>query len=191
MSRTSSGVTQLIQDLGKGDKDAIEKLLPLVYKELRKIAQNQLGGRSGQTLSPTALVHEAYLRIQGKKELVVQDKKHFFAIAAQCMRWLLIDYSKARSAGKRGGKAKKVTFDENLHWTELDGMDMAFLEEALKELGQQNERLCQVVELRFLTGLSVEETAEVLKVSRATVNRDWQFARAWLIRAFANRKEAA
>lgn len=190
MRKSAASVTQIIDSYREGDKAAFEKLMPLVYDHLKKIAKNQMARqRSGHTLSPTALVNEAYLRIREKQDIVLRDRAHFFAVAAQCMRWLLMDYAKSRGRHKRGGAAAKVSFDENIHWIDDETLDLAALDEALEALGRQDERLCQVVELRYLAGLSVEETAEAMKTSPATVKRDWQLARAWLNRKLAEKEK--
>jgi len=190
MPKPLAGVTQIIESFQQGDKAAFERLLPLVYDHLKKIARRQMGGqRPGHTLSPTALVNEAYLHIRDQDKLEFRDRSHFFALAAQCMRWLLMDYAKAKTRQKRGGPGVKVSFDENVHWTENESIDYVALDEALSSLSRQDPRLCQVAELRFLAGLSVEETAEVLKTSPATVKRDWQLAKAWLNRRLNESEE--
>ena len=160
--------------------------LPEVYHQLKKIAASYMRReRASHTLQPTALVHEALLQLGKKAESDFKDRIHFLASAAQMMRWILLDYAKARKREKRGGGKLLVTFDENLH-SEPEGLDFLSLDTALKILEKENPRLAKVVELRFFGGLSVEEVGQVLNISPATVKRDWQLARAWLYRELTN-----
>jgi RNA polymerase sigma factor (TIGR02999 family) len=170
--------------LKDGPSNPFDQFIPVVYRQLRRIAQNQIRNRTpGQTLSPTDLVHEAFLRLRENKGIEMRDRSHFFAIAAQCMRWVLTDYAKAKGRAKRGGDLPRIRFQEELHVAgEGEDYDLAALDEVLEKLAEQDPRLSRVAELRFLAGLSIEETAEVLEVSLATVKRDWKLARAWLFR---------
>ena len=175
-------VTRLLRELGDGRADAFDELLPEVLATLRAIAHRHLRGeRPGHTLSTTALVHEAYLKLVGQSERDWQNRTHFFAVASRAMRHILISYARARNAEKRGGGAVHVTFEDHLPLltdTQVDDLDA--LNEALELLEKLNPRHVQVVECRFFGGLTVPETAEALGVSTATVVRDWRMARAWL-----------
>jgi len=179
-------ITQLLQGWRGGDRAALDALLPVVYKELARLAHFQLRQeRSGHTLQSAALVNEAYLRLVGLNPPQWQGRSHFFAIAAQLMRQILVDYARRHRAGKRGGGAAALPLEEA---TLLFGdkgdkdIDVVALDDALKELAKIDARKAQVVELRFFGGLSFNEAAEVLKVSAVTVSRDWSTARAWLHR---------
>jgi RNA polymerase sigma-70 factor (ECF subfamily) len=175
-------VTVLLKAWSAGDRDALDRLTPLVYQELRRIAQHYAAReRSGQTLQATALVNEAYLKMVDSTRVEWQDRAHFFAVSAQIMRRILVDAARMRDAGKRGGGAAHLALDQILVAApERDGEVMA-VDQALEELAQFDARKAQVVELRFFGGLSVAETAEVLKLSEQSVLRDWKLARAWLI----------
>jgi RNA polymerase sigma-70 factor (ECF subfamily) len=176
-------VTRLLQDWSQGKDAALEELLPLVHQELRRLARRYMfGERPGHTLQTTALVNEAYLRLLGSRKVNWQNRAHFFAISAQLMRRILVDYARAREYQKRGGGAPKVTLDEALMGPQEKGHDLVALDDALKALAGVDPRKSKVVELRFFGGLSVEETADVLKVSPDTVHRDWRLAKAWLAR---------
>jgi RNA polymerase sigma factor (TIGR02999 family) len=176
-------VTQLLQDWSQGKDAALEELLPLVHQELRRLARRYMfGERLGHTLQATALVNEAYLRLVNSRQVNWQNRAHFFAISAQLMRRILVDYARARGYQKRGGGIPKVTLDEALMGLEEKGRDLVALDDALKTLAGVDPRKSKVIELRFFGGLSVEETAEVLKVSPETVLRDWRLAKAWLTR---------
>jgi RNA polymerase sigma-70 factor (ECF subfamily) len=176
-------VTQLLQDWSQGKDAALEELLPLVHQELRRLARRYMfGERPGHTLQATALVNEAYLRLVNSRQVNWQNRAHFFAISAQLMRRILVDYARARGYQKRGGGIPKVTLDEALMGLEEKGRDLVDLDDALKTLAGVDPRKSKVIELRFFGGLSVEETAEVLKVSPETVLRDWRLAKAWLTR---------
>lgn len=179
-------VTAWLHRLRDGDTNALDQLLPLVYDDLRALARLQLRGeRPSHTLSPTALVHEAYVRLSGRDQLSPADRRHFFAIAAQAMRRVLIDHARAHRRGKRGGGVTPLALDD----AEFPGMDTAdeliALDDALERLTAANERAARVVEQRFFAGLTLEETAEVLDVSLKTVQRDWLLARAWLRKEIA------
>jgi RNA polymerase sigma-70 factor, ECF subfamily len=176
-------VTALLVQWRGGDEAAIERLLPFVHAELRRLAQRQMAGESpGHVLQATALVNEVYLRLIDVRRVQWQDRAHFFAMAARLMRRVLIDFARARKNQKRGGALHRVTFDPNLPVASDTPEDLIAIDEALRSLAAQYDRKAQVVELRFFGGLSVEETAEVLKVSEETVMRDWKFAKNWLLR---------
>jgi RNA polymerase sigma factor (TIGR02999 family) len=176
-------VTGLLLQWGRGDEGAFERLIPLVYGELHLIAQRCMAGeRAGHSLQATVLVNEAYLRLVDANDVAWHDRAHFLAVAARAMRRILVDHARVRRAQKRGGDATRVTFDEALVVTNEPREDFAALDEALEALTAFDERKGRVVELRFFGGLSVEETASVLKVSPETVRRDWQLAKAWLQR---------
>jgi RNA polymerase sigma factor (TIGR02999 family) len=173
-------VTALLIAWTGGDTGALERLVPLVHTELRRIARNRLRAeRQGHTLQPTALVNEAYIRLVDLDRMHWQNRAQFFAIAARVMRTVLVDSARAARAAKRGGGAVRVTFDEDLVPAAPDHEILA-LDEALDALARVDARKGQVVELRYFGGLSVEEVAEVLRISTDTVTRDWKFAKAWL-----------
>lgn len=182
-SPPSQTVTQLLVAWSQGEQAALEKLVPLVYGELRRIARRYMGReRPGRTLQTTALVNEAYLRLIDASQVRWQDRAHFFAVSAQLMRRILVDFARSRRYLKRGGGAQKISFDEALVATPERGRDLVALDDAMMALASTDARKSQVVELRFFGGLSVKETAEVLKVSQDTVLRDWSLAKAWLSR---------
>ena len=174
-------LTNLLQAWARGDALARDRLIPLVYGELRRRAASHLRReRAGHTLEPTALVHEAYLRLAGHDRAIWQNRAQFFAIASQIMRRILIDRARARRMGRRGGRWVRVPFDEAAVWRLPPDVDVLDLDCALTELEAIDARKRRVAELRFYTGLSLHDTADVLGVSLATVERDWQAARAWL-----------
>ena len=176
-------VTKLLQAWGQGKDAALDELLPLVHVELRRLARRHMfGERPGHTLQTTALVNEAYLRLVNSRKVNWQNRAHFFAISAQLMRRILVDYARARGYQKRGGGVPKVTLDKGLLGPEEKGHGLVALDDALKTLAGVDPRKGKVVELRFFGGLTAEETAEVLKVSPDTVLRDWRLAKAWLAR---------
>jgi len=176
-------VTALLIEWRGGDAGAMERLLPLVHDELRRLAKRHMAGeRPGHVLQATALVHEVYLRLVDVHRVQWQDRAHFFAMAARLMRRVLVDFARARKNQKRGGALHRVTFDENLLAASDTPDDLIAIDEALRSLAAQYDRKSQVVELRFFGGWSVEETAETLGVSVRTVNSDWNTARAWLSR---------
>jgi RNA polymerase sigma factor (TIGR02999 family) len=176
-------ITQLLVRWRAGDQRALDELMPLVYDELHRLAAHYLRGeRRGHTLQTSALVNEAYLRLAGHEEIQWQNRAHFFAIAAQAMRRILVDHSRRRSNQKRGGDVPKVALDEALIVSADRAAEVVALDDALTRLAEIAPRKSQLVELRFFGGLSIEETAEVLKVSPGTVMRDWTFAKAWLLR---------
>jgi RNA polymerase sigma-70 factor (ECF subfamily) len=176
-------VTKLLQAWGQGQDAALDELLPLVHQELRRLARRYMfGERAGHTLQTTALVNEAYLRLVNSRQVNWQNRAHFFAISAQLMRRILVDYARARGGQQRGGGIPKVTLDEALIGPQEKGQDLVALDDALKALSAMDPRKGRVVELRFFGGLSVEEIAEVLKVHPNTVLRDWRLAKMWLKR---------
>ena len=183
MSQTPQNVTQLLLGWGKGDKEALDQLLPLVYDELRRQAARYLRReRAGHTLQTTALIHEAYIRLVDQKRVHWQNRAHFFGIAAQLMRRILVDHARAKKRVKRGGSDVRVSLAESALTVKNRDLDVLALDQALDRLAQVDEQQARVVELRFFSGLSVEETAEVLKISTATVKREWSMAKAWLHR---------
>jgi RNA polymerase sigma factor (TIGR02999 family) len=174
-------VSQLLADWQRGDQAAFDRLVPLVYEELRRIARARLRGeRDGHTLQTTALVHEAYVRLADLDRMTLRDRVHFFAMASRLMREILVDHARRRNAGKRGGGAEMVRLEDANPAAVGDAVDLLALDEALTQLAAFEERLCRVVELRFFGALSIAETAVALDVSPATVERDWVVAKAWL-----------
>jgi RNA polymerase sigma factor (TIGR02999 family) len=187
MTPSLQEVTQLLKDWGDGDKAALDKLMPLVYEELRRLAHQYMSReRTGHTLQTSALVNEAYFRLIDQKDVRWQNRAHFFGIAAQLMRRILVDHARSRASAKRGGVAPRVPLDEALIVSEERAADVVALDDALNSLAEIDPRKSQIVELRFFGGLSIEETAEVLKVSPGTVMRDWTLAKAWLRRAISS-----
>jgi RNA polymerase sigma factor (TIGR02999 family) len=175
--------TALLLAWGRGDQAAFEELVPLVHDELRRLARQHMGGeRPGHTLQASALVNEAYLRLLDVKRMTWQNRAHFFAMAARVMRRILVESARKRRFQKRGGGARPVSLDEALLVTSEPGQDLVALDDALNALAKMDPRKGQVVELRFFGGLSVEETAEALRVSTGTVMRDWRLAKVWLLR---------
>jgi len=176
-------ITALLLDWSHGDAEALEKLVPLVYGELKRLAERSLRReRSGHTLQPTAVVHEAFLKLVDQQRVEWKSRAHFFAIASQAMRRLLVDHARARRAEKRGGYATRVVLDEATRATPPVDLDLLALDDALDRLSSLDAGQARVVELRFFGGLTVEETAEVVGASAATVKRDWRSAKAWLFR---------
>lgn len=183
----ASGITDLLIDWSDGDSNALEKLFPLVEAELHRLAHIQMQKlRPGNTLQTTALINETYIRLVDQNRVQWQNRAHFFAIAAGMMRRILLNYLRDRNRIKRGGGAIQVSLDEGIMITEAKSDEILALEEALCHLSEIDERKAKVVELRYYGGLSVEETAEVLKVSGITVMRDWNLAKAWLARELGN-----
>jgi len=183
-------ITQLLIAGSNGSQDALERLFPLVYVELRRLAHRYMSReRPGHTLQTTAVVHEAYLRLIDQKHVQWQNRAHFFAIAAQMMRRILITHAQSRTYAKRGGGAFKVSLDEAAILSQERAGELLALDEALKSLTALDPRRSQVVELRFFGGLSNEEIAEVLKISPNTVTRDWNVAKAWLYRELSKEQE--
>ncbi len=176
-------VTRLLTDLRSGNRDALDQLLPLVYSEMRRIAARALRGeRDDHTLQPTALVHEAYLKMVGGENVPWQNRAHFLGCAARVMRHILVDHARAHRAGKRGGAGQKVTLTDALGIAQSTDLDLVALDDALKAFALVDEQKSQIVEMRYFGGLTEEEVAEVLGVSERTVRRGWTMAKAWLRR---------
>jgi len=174
-------ITQLLSDWSRGDKAALDKLTPLVYAELRQIARRQMGKeRVGHTLQPTALVNEAYLKVAGQGGSEWQSRAHFFAVCAQVMRHILVDHARTHARDKRGGGAVHVSLDEAAGAVSVQAANFVALDEALSTLETLDPQKGRIVELRYFGGLSVEEVAKILKISPATVGREWRRAKAWL-----------
>lgn len=182
----SHQITELLVRWTNGESNARDELVPLVYGELRRLARHYLmQQRPDHTLESAALVHEAYLRLVGHSSVRWDDRVHFFAVAAQLMRRILVDHARRKAATKRGGTRVTVTLIEDLAPAKERGLDVIALDDALQELSRMNQQHGRVIELRFFAGLSIEETAEALGISPATVKRDWAVARAWLYRELA------
>ncbi len=180
---SSNEVTDLLLAWGHGDDLALEKLMPLVYGELHRLARNYMSGEhAGHVLQTTALVNEAYLRLIDSSRVQWQNRAHFFAVSCQLMRRVLVDVARARNYQKRGGGALQITLNEIVGGSTERSVDLVALDDALTSLAATDERSSRVVELRFFGGLSIEETAEALKISPETVKRDWNWAKAWLLR---------
>jgi RNA polymerase sigma factor (TIGR02999 family) len=187
MAESNEAITELLLAWGNGDESALERLMPMVYAELRRLAHHYMNReRGGHTLQTTALVNEAYLKLIDSSRVRWQNRAHFFAVSAQLMRRILVDFARSRHYQKRGGAARQVSLDEALVVSAARGDDLVALDDALTALAAIDKRKSEVVELRFFGGLSVEETAEVLKVSPDTVMRDWRLAKAWLLRELSN-----
>lgn len=183
----TSETTQLLRAWAGGDRGALERLTPHVYRTLRRIAGHQMQNeRAGHSMQATALVHEAYLELIDVTNVNWQHRAHFFAVSAQIMRHILLDRARRRIAAKRGGTAERINLDELPDLSGDRARELIALEDALNTLAQNDERKARVVELRFFGGLSVEETAEVLAISPETVMRDWKFARSWLHAELSN-----
>jgi RNA polymerase sigma factor (TIGR02999 family) len=183
VSPSGDDITQLLRAWSDGNQAALDRLMPLVYAQLRQAAHRYMAReRRGHTLQTTALVNEVYVRLAKAREMRWQDRVHFFAISAQMMRRILTDHARARQYAKRGGGAQVVSLDEAPEVSPKPHADLVALDDALKRLAAVDERKSRVVELRYFGGLSVEETGEVLKVSPETVMRDWKLAKAWLLR---------
>jgi RNA polymerase sigma factor (TIGR02999 family) len=179
----SSPVSELLLHWGNGDRRALEAILPLVYNELRRLARYRLQQqRPNHTLQTTALVHEAYLRLAQEKSPHVENRAHFLGIAAQLMRWILVDYERNRRAAKRGAGATRLTLDPSVARSQGPDVDLLALNEALDRLAKMDRQQSQIIELRYFGGLTIEDTSEFLGISPATVKRSWASARAWLLR---------
>jgi RNA polymerase sigma factor (TIGR02999 family) len=179
-------VTGLLLAWHGGDLDARDRLFAFVYDELRRrAAQHLRREKPGHTLRPTALVHEAYLRVLGQERIAWQDRAHFFAVASETMRRILVDHARKRNAFKRAGSAVRVALEEHEARSEPREVDLIALDDAMRELATLDARQSSIVELRFFGGLTLDEIAEVLSVSRATIKREWDFARVWLYRRVA------
>jgi len=182
-------ITQLLQAWSEGDERALEKLIPLVYRELHRMAQRYMAHQSpGHTLQTTALVNEAYLRLVDAGKMNFKNRAHFFGVSAQVMRSILVDFARRQGSQKRGGEVQRVSLEESMVVYGERGADLVALDDALRALAAIDPRRSRVVELRFFGGLSVEETAEVLRVSPETVLRDWKVAKAWLGREMSGEK---
>ncbi|MBI4468817.1 MAG: sigma-70 family RNA polymerase sigma factor [Acidobacteria bacterium] len=189
MARSTIEVTQLLTQWGSGDQAALEKLLPLIYDELHQIAKRHMDREQpGHTLQTTALIHEAYLRLVGQPGKQWQNRAHFFAVAAQVMRHVLVDYARARHAAKRGTKVELESLEEAAIVSRKQAAELIAIDKALTGLTALYPRQARVVELRYFGGLKVEEAAEILNVSEETVTRDWRMAKAWLYQALAGGK---
>jgi RNA polymerase sigma factor (TIGR02999 family) len=183
MTSPSEEVTQLLVAWSDGDEGALDKLMPLVYAELRQMAKRFMRGqREGHTLQTTALIHEAFLKLVNQPEKHFQNRAHFFGVAAQAMRHILVDYARSRQYAKRGGGERPISLDEAVVVSEERAAELVALDDALDALSKVDPRKCRIVEMRYFGGLSVEETADVLKVSVDTVMRDWRMAKTWLLR---------
>ena len=181
-------MTALLIEWRDGDPGALEQLLPLVHEELRRLAKRHMAAeRPGHVLQATALVNEVYLRLVDVRRVRWQDRAHFFAMSARFMRRILVDAARARKNQKRGGAFQGVTFNQDLQVASDTPVDLIAIDDALQSFAAQYDRKSQVVELRFFGGLSVEETAEVLKISPETVMRDWKFAKNWLLRELSRK----
>jgi RNA polymerase sigma factor (TIGR02999 family) len=192
MPPESSEITVLLKAWASGDTAALDQLTPLVYNELRRLARRYMRNeRAGNTLQTTALVNEAYLRLVDAKRVAWQDRVHFFAVSAQMMRRILVDAARARGSAKRGGQVKRVNHSTAFNLDEIPDVstgrdrELVAIDDALNTLAEMDPRKARVIELRFFGGLSVEETAEVLKISPQSVMRDWKLAKAWLTRELA------
>ena len=182
MGASQNDVTELLRQWRTGDKAALDRLTPLVYDELRRLAHNYISHeRSGHTLQTTALVNEAYVELVGQS-VEWQNRAHFFAVSAKVMRHILVDYARQRSSSKRGGSFRRVALDAEAIVSEERAAELVALDEALEALAEIHPRRGRVVELRYFGGLNNKEASEILKVSEATIERDWRFARAWLYR---------
>lgn len=174
-------VTQVLRELSDGHETAPERLMPLVYNELRRLAAGYLEReRPEHTLQPTALVHEAYIRLVDWKNVSWQNRAHFFALAAQVMRRILVDHAREKKAEKRGGRLARLALEEAVSFPQQRDVDLIALDDALKELALIDPTQSKIVELRFFGGLTIEDTAETMKVSPATIKREWAMAKAWL-----------
>ena len=182
-SLSPSGVTQLLKAWGNGEQEALDQLIPLVYNELHRLAHRYMEReRDGHTLQSTALVHEAYERLIHFKEVSWQNRAHFYAVSAQLMRRILVDYARSRRYRKRGGEWRQVPLNEAVAVFRDRQTDIVALDDALRTLAGIDPRKGQVVEMRFFGGMSIQETAAVLRVSEETVLRDWRLAKVWLLR---------
>jgi len=179
----SHQITLLLLDWSKGDAYALEQLMPLVYDELRRMARSYMRRQpSGHTFQTTELIHEAYLKLAGGGSKAWQNRAHFFGVASKAMRHILVDYARSKSRNKRGGWQDRVTFVEGMAVSSGRSEEIVALDDALNQLAQLDERKVRVVEMKFFGGLTIEEIAEVLKVSPETVKRDWSFSHTWLLR---------
>ncbi len=182
MASSPLEVTVLLEAWNRGDQAALDQLMPLVYTELRQMARRYMSGQpTGHTLQTTALIHEAYLKLAGQSDVHWQNRSHFFAVAATAMRHILVNHALARKTEKRGGNFQKVSLDQAAFVSDERYAELVALDEALTRLATFDERKSRIVELRYFGGMSLEETAEVLKISVETVKRDWRMAKLWLL----------
>ena len=187
MPSSSATITDLLIQWREGDEAALDRLIPLVYEELRRMAHYYMRRRrQGDTLQTSALINEAYLRLADHKNMRWQNRAHFFAVAAQAMRRILVDHARSRNAAKRAGGIFKVSLAQAENVGQGRGVELIALDDAMKELAVFDQRKSRIVELRYFGGLSVEETAHVLEVSAVTVKREWRAAKLWLIRAMSS-----
>ena len=187
MAIDSNEITRLLSNWSHGDDPALQALMPLVYDELHSMAKRYMKSQpSKHTMQTTELIHEAYLKLADRKEIRWENRSHFFAVAAMAMRHILVDHARSKKADKRGGDLTTVMLDEAAAVTPERGSEIVALDDALLALEKLDERKSRVVELRYFGGLSIDETAEVLKVSVETVFRDWRFAKTWLLRELTN-----
>ena len=190
MAGPSASPTDLLLAWGRGDQDACDRLMPLVYDELRRLAGHYMRSEPvGHTLQATALVNEVYLRLVDVERIQLEGRDHFFALAARMMRRLLVDSARARGNDKRGGSLRRVPLDEASDVLADSGFDFEALDDALQKLESIHPRKVQVVELRFFGGFSVEQAADTLRVSTDTIKRDWRFAKMWLLRELSDANE--
>lgn len=184
---SAPNVTALLNKISEGDQNAPEKLLEVVYEELRKLAYSYFKNENpSHTLQPTALVHEAYIRLIDWKNVSWENRAQFFSVAAKVMRNILIDHARQKKTEKHGGNFEKIVLDETISFSNTREINLLDLDEALQELEQLNERQARIIELKFFTGLTNEETAKTLQVSEMTIKRDWNFAKTWLYRRLNN-----
>src|SRR5262245_1652192 len=190
MQQRPENITELLASYGRGDKESLDQLMPIVYDELRRQAARYLRReQAGHTLQTTALIHEAYVRLVDQRNVQWQNRAHFFGIAAQMMRRILVDHARTKKRAKRGGSAVKVSLADATVAVKGQDLDVVALDEALNRLAEIDEQQSRVVELRFFSGLTVEETAEVMGISLATVKRDWSMAKAWLHRKLTGNEQ--
>lgn len=183
MDDSSNQITRLLLNWSKGDEQAVDQLMPLVYEELRRMARSYMRRQpSGHTFQTTDLIHEAYLKIAGGEERNWQSRNHFFGVAAKAMRHILVDYARSKKNQKHGGWQERVTLSDNMRTTNQSSEEIVALDEALDRLATLDDRKVRVVEMKFFAGLNTPEIAGVLKVSPETVKRDWSFAQTWLLR---------
>ncbi len=184
---SSHQITQLLIDWSTGKESALEELMPLVYEELRRMARRYLKKQpSGHTFQTTELIHEAYLKLANGENQKWQNRSHFFGVAAQAMRHILVDYAKSKHRKKRGGWQERITFAEESLGRKDSSKELVALDDALNQLAVLDERKVRVVEMKFFGGLKIDEIAGVLKISPETVKRDWSFAKTWLLRELSN-----
>jgi RNA polymerase sigma-70 factor, ECF subfamily len=192
MNQSSLDVTVLLKEISSGNRDALAKLVPVVYDELRRLAAYYMHQeRSDHTLQATALVHEAYLRLVDQRHVDWKNRNHFFGVAAQLMRRVLLMHAREHQAAKRGGGAQKVSLDETAIFSPAQAEELVALDELLTRLAALDPQQARVVEFRFFAGLSVEETAELMNISTSTIKRDWAMAKAWLAREMGRQRGGA